>query len=177
MHLAGRSAHILGSQLLALPRRGPQASNMLSLSMFHSLALLVPPPHLARRSIVQMASTLPKAETGVQKLLESYPDADGRGTLVAVLDTGCDLAAAGLLTTTDGRPKYIDFVDCTGGGDIDTSKTAKPAADGRTIEGLSGRTLKLGSWAEGVDEFRLGALRLFALGAHASGANCGMYRT
>ena len=38
---------------------------------------------------------------------------------VAVLDTGCDLAAAGLSTTSDGRPKYIDFIDATGGGDVD----------------------------------------------------------
>ena len=147
---------------------------MLSLSVFHSFALLVPPvrPDRAivtgRRGLVSMASsTLPKAETGVKKLLESYPEADGRGTVVAVLDTGCDLAAAGLLTTSDGRPKYVDFVDCTGGGDIDTSKKAKPSEDGKTIEGLSGRTLKLGPWAEGVDEFRLGALRLFALGMRA----------
>ena len=33
-------------------------------------------------------------------------------------------AAAGLLTTSDGKPKFVDFLDCTGGGDIDTSKKA-----------------------------------------------------
>uniref|UniRef100_A0A7S3WM75 tripeptidyl-peptidase II n=1 Tax=Emiliania huxleyi TaxID=2903 RepID=A0A7S3WM75_EMIHU len=110
------------------------------------------------------AATLPKQETGISALLDAQPEADGRGTLVAVLDTGCDLAAAGLQETSDGRPKYVDFIDCTGGGDIDTSKKVKPAEDG-TLEGLSGRTLKLGGWAEGVDEFRLGALRLYGLGS------------
>ena len=80
--------------------------------------------------------------------------------LVAVLDTGCDLTAAGLLTTSDGKPKYVDFIDCTGGGDIDTSKKASVDADG-TVLGLSGRKLKLGEWADGVGEFRLGAFRLF----------------
>jgi hypothetical protein len=107
-------------------------------------------------------SAMPKEETGVTKLLQSYPEADGRGILVAVLDTGCDLAAAGLLKTSDGRPKYIDFLDCTGGGDIDTQTVAARQPDG-TVTGLSGRTLRLGSWAEGAAEMRLGAVRLFSL--------------
>ena len=105
-------------------------------------------------------SAMPKSETGVDALLDEYPYADGRGTLVAVLDTGCDLTAAGLLTTSDGKPKYVDFIDCTSGGDIDTSKTASVDADG-TVLGLSGRKLQLGAWADGVAEFRLGAVRLF----------------
>ena len=40
-----------------------------------------------------------------------------------------------------------------------------PRAEDGPLEGLSGRTLKLGGWAEGVDEFRLGALRLYGLGS------------
>ena len=71
------------------------------------------------------ASTLPKDETGVSQLRDTNPEADGRGVLVAVLDTGCDLAAAGLQTTSTGQPKYVDFLDCTGGGDIDMSVSRK----------------------------------------------------
>ena len=107
------------------------------------------------------ASTLPKDETGVSQLRTTNPDADGRGVLVAVLDTGCDLAAAGLQTTSTGQPKYVDFLDCTGGGDVDTSKAAQLADDG-TVVGLSGRTLKLGAWASDA-ELRLGSVRLFHL--------------
>jgi tripeptidyl-peptidase-2 len=107
-------------------------------------------------------SAMPKDETGVTKLLQSHPEADGRGILVAILDTGCDLAAAGLQQTSDGKPKYVDFLDCTGGGDIDTKAVAERQPDG-SITGLSGRTLQLGSWGESAAELRLGAFRLFSL--------------
>jgi len=108
------------------------------------------------------ASTLPTAETGVAELLRDAPEADGRGTCIAVLDTGCDLAAAGLRTTSDGKPKYLDFIDATGGGDVDTSKVVERAADG-TVVGASGRTLALGAWADTADEIRVGAVRLYDL--------------
>ena len=58
-------------------------------------------------------SALPKIETGVAAHLDQYETHDGRNVLVAVLDTGCDLAAAGLQKTSDGRNKYVDFLDCT----------------------------------------------------------------
>ena len=63
--------------------------------------------------------------------------------------TSVHRAAAGLLTTSDGKPKFVDFLDCTGGGDIDTSKKAasREQDGGLVLDGLSGRTLKLGDWA------------------------------
>ena len=104
-------------------------------------------------------SDLPKDETGVSELLRARPEADGRGVRVAVLDTGCDLAAAGLQTTSTGAPKYLDFIDCTGGGDIAMSPT-NLTEDGRVI-GLSGRHLQLGPWADEIKSFRRGAFRLW----------------
>ena len=88
--------------------------------------------HHATRTRMQ-ASTLPKDETGVSQLRDTNPEADGRGVLVAVLDTGCDLAAAGLQTTSTGQPKYVDFLDCTGGGDVDMSVSRKKSDDGGSL--------------------------------------------
>lgn len=45
--------------------------------------------------------------------------------------------------TTDGKPKVIERFDCSGAGDVDTSKVVQ-ATDG-FITGLSGRRLKVWS--------------------------------
>ena len=51
---------------------------------------------------------------------------------------------------------------CSGGGDVDTSKVVERDSKGH-ITGISGRQLHLGSWADGADEIRIGAVRLFEL--------------
>lgn len=65
--------------------------------------------------------------------------------------------------TSDGRPKIIDVLDCTGSGDVDMSETRTASAEG-TIAGLSGRTLHLNpAWAPRDGVFRLGIKRAFDL--------------
>ncbi len=57
--------------------------------------------------------------TGVEDFLKKYPEFDGRGTIIFILDTGVDMGIEGLTKTSTGDVKVIDVQDFTGQGDID----------------------------------------------------------
>ncbi|KNC85357.1 hypothetical protein SARC_02449 [Sphaeroforma arctica JP610] len=103
-------------------------------------------------------------EIGCSRFLQQNPSYDGRGVVVAVFDTGVDPAAAGLQTTTDGKPKVIDIIDPTGSSDVDTSKVAKVDADGN-LSLLSGRTMIVPEcWKTTSEtEFHIGIKRVYEL--------------
>ncbi|KAL5069857.1 hypothetical protein RYX36_020744 [Vicia faba] len=110
-----------------------------------------------------LASLMPKTEIGVDRFLHSYPHYDGRGALIAIFDSGVDPAAAGLQVTSDGKPKILDILDCTGSGDIDTSKVEKADADG-CISGASGASLAINtSWKNPSGEWHVGYKLVYEL--------------
>ncbi|KAI8076819.1 uncharacterized protein BX664DRAFT_362744 [Halteromyces radiatus] len=113
---------------------------------------------------------MPKQDTQVANFLKKFPNYDGRNTVIAILDTGVDPGAAGMQVTTDGKPKIIDIVDCTGGGDVATSTIVKPnkkeinGEQVSVIEGLGGRTLIVDpSWKNPSGEYRVGLKRAYEL--------------
>mmetsp|Transcript_33172 Transcript_33172/g.65106 ORF Transcript_33172/g.65106 Transcript_33172/m.65106 type:complete len:1415 (+) Transcript_33172:43-4287(+) len=98
---------------------------------------------------------MPKREIGAAQFIEKHPNYDGRGVVVAIFDTGCDQNTEGLQVTTEGKPKFLDFVDCSGSGDTDTS-TVVTAKEGKIV-GLSGRTLKIPlTWKNPSGKFNIG---------------------
>ncbi len=99
---------------------------------------------------------LPKADLGVLDFLKVHPESDGRGIVVAILDTGVDLGHPALQTTPTGEPKIIDLFDGTDNGYIPLPVAAR--AEGGELRGLSGRRLRMpGDLAAGA-EVRLGII-------------------
>nr|NP_594951.1 tripeptidyl-peptidase II Tpp2 [Schizosaccharomyces pombe]Q9UT05.1 RecName: Full=Tripeptidyl-peptidase 2 homolog; Short=TPP-2; AltName: Full=Multicorn protease [Schizosaccharomyces pombe 972h-]CAB55179.1 tripeptidyl-peptidase II Tpp2 [Schizosaccharomyces pombe] len=102
---------------------------------------------------------VPKHETQAYEFLKKFPEYDGRGVTVGILDTGVDPGAPGLSVTTTGLPKFKNIVDCTGAGDVDTSVevAAADSNDYLTITGRSGRTLKLSKeWKNPSKKWKVG---------------------
>ena len=85
------------------------------------------------------------------------------------MDTGVDPGAAGLQTTSDGKRKIIDIIDCNGSGDVVFAKPpikVEHRADGSwdtsNFKGLSGRTLLISKdWKCPTGEFYLGLKKAF----------------
>lgn len=105
---------------------------------------------------------MPRADTQAGDFVRKYPNYDGRGTVVAILDTGIDPGAVGLKVTSDGKRKVLDFIDCTGSGDVIMSEPVKSEGEELEIKGVSGRTLKLNpQWQNPTGEWRVGSKMLF----------------
>jgi tripeptidyl-peptidase-2 len=112
----------------------------------------------------QWSGLVPKTDTQAAHFIDTYPNCDGRNVVVAILDTGVDPGAIGLQRTSDGRPKVIDLVDATGAGDVNTTKVVTlKKEDGNIIQGLSGRTLTVGSWDCPSGTYHLGVKRGYEL--------------
>jgi subtilisin family serine protease len=90
---------------------------------------------------------LSTAAIGAEAFLQDHPSWDGRGVVIAVLDTGVDPLLAGLGETTTGEPKLVDFRDFSGEGDV---SLADASWDEDTHgPGLHGPEVS-GTWLRGI---------------------------
>ncbi|KAL9240459.1 hypothetical protein vseg_014675 [Gypsophila vaccaria] len=110
-----------------------------------------------------LASLMPKKEISADKFIDDHPTYDGRGVIIAIFDSGVDPAASGLQVTSDGKPKVLDVLDCTGSGDVDTSTVVKADEHGR-ICGASGASLVVNpSWKNPSGEWHVGYKLVYEL--------------
>lgn len=65
---------------------------------------------------------------------QKNPQADGRGVVIAILDTGVDPGIPGLTKTPDGEVKVIDVQDFSGQGDTDIHTVRRNPETGKLIE-------------------------------------------
>ncbi len=114
------------------------------------------------------AGLLPKSETQSLQFVIDNPACDGKGIIVGILDTGVDPAAEGLSVTSDGRPKVIDVVDCTGSGDVVMSELISANTDSNTLtlpasSGEPAKPLLLlnSDWTNPSGKYRYGVKRLW----------------
>jgi subtilisin family serine protease len=82
-----------------------------------------PPPQRASDPSVEprlalMVGLMPLTSTGVDAFLARDPEADGRGVLIGILDSGLDLDLPGMAVTTTGEPKVVGVRDFSREGRI-----------------------------------------------------------
>ncbi len=70
---------------------------------------------------------------GVDEFLKAHPECDGRGVIIAVMDTGVDPSIPGLDKLADGSVKCIDVQDFTGDGDVELHRIRLEGASGKLV--------------------------------------------
>jgi tripeptidyl-peptidase-2 len=117
-------------------------------------------------SLALLAGMMPLHSTGVDAFRAAHPSYDGRGVLIAILDSGIDPGIPGLIVTSTGAPKILDLRDFSNEGRI-ALHPVKPdtggvvLVDGRRLRGAAriGRLAVGAAWYAGVfPELSLGPL-------------------
>src|SRR5438876_628569 len=92
----------------------------------------------------------PLKSTGVDLFRALHPTYDGRGVLIAILDSGVDPGVPGLIATSTGAPKVIELRDFSGEGRVPL--TAFPAPTDNAVHGAAriGRLTTATTWYRGV---------------------------
>lgn len=95
-----------------------------------------PPKPLLPPQAAQLLGLLPRRSVGAEQFVIEHPEHDGRGVVIAILDSGIDAGVPGLRTTTTGLPKLLDLRDFSREGRVQLTPVAG-ARDATTIGGES----------------------------------------
>ncbi|MES2305921.1 MAG: S8 family serine peptidase [Gemmatimonadota bacterium] len=106
---------------------------------------------------------MPLKASGIPRFATAHPDFDGRGILIAILDSGIDPSIPGLQLTSNGQPKILDLRDFSGEGRIPLQALARHGdtliINGHPLLG-AGRVAAMADggtvWGGILDELRLG---------------------
>jgi len=89
------------------------------------LLALLPPLRGASGAEVNYYDLLSTDKVGAHAFIRAHPEWDGRGVVVAVLDTGVDMSVAGLRVTSAGETKVVEARDFSGQGVVHLRKPAQ----------------------------------------------------
>jgi tripeptidyl-peptidase II len=94
-----------------------------------------------------LVGLMPLHSAGVDEFRAKHPTYDGRGVLIAILDTGVDPGVDGLIVTSTGAPKMLDVRDFSGEGvvrltPVTPTREGTLSVAGRVLSG-AGRMARL----------------------------------
>jgi tripeptidyl-peptidase II len=110
----------------------------------------VGPQPLVDPAVAYMLGLMPLKSAGVDVFRAAHPTYDGRGVLIAILDSGIDPGVPGLIATSTGAPKIIELRDFSGEGRL--ALAAFPAPTSAELKGAAriGRLTTATTWYRGV---------------------------
>ena len=85
--------------------------------------------------VASLAGLLPLRTLGIDTFRWNYPEFDGRGVVIAILDNGVDPGVPGLLQTSTSAPKVLDLRDFSGEGRIPLERNGSISGDTIVVAG------------------------------------------
>ena len=101
-------------------------------------------------AVAHMLGLMPLRSAGVDGFRAAHPTYDGRGMLVAILDSGVDPGVPGLIATSTGAPKVIELRDFSGEGRIALKPIPAPTDNQMRGAARIGRLTAATTWYRGV---------------------------
>ena len=97
-------------------------------------------PQAVQPMLAKLLGYMPLHTTGVDGFRIRHPTFDGRGVLIAILDSGIDVGVPGLQTTTTGDRKVLDLRDFSDEARIPlqpvVARQGMATIGGRSVQGL-----------------------------------------